>query len=123
MYVATIPNRNSPPAILLRESYREGAKVKNRTLANLSHWPAHKIEALRAALRGDTAPAALEQGFEIVRTLPHGHVAAVLGTLRRLGLDSLLATKRSRPRDLCEAMVAGAATRAPLEARSGPIAR
>jgi transposase len=62
---------------------------------------------LRAALRGDTAPAALEQGFDIVRTLPHGHVAAVLGTLRRLGLDSLLATKRSRPRDLCEAMIAG----------------
>jgi transposase len=107
MYVATIPNRNSPPAILLRESYREGAKVKNRTLANLSHWPAHKIEALRAVLRGDTAPAALEQGFDIVRTLPHGHVAAVLGTLRRLGLDSLLATKRSRSRDLCEAMIAG----------------
>jgi hypothetical protein len=107
MYVATVPNRNSPPAILLRESYREGAKVKNRTLANLSHWPAHKIEALRAALRGDTAPAALEQGFDIVRTLPHGHVAAVLGTLRRLGLDSLLASKRSRPRDLCEAMIAG----------------
>ena len=63
MYVATIPNRNSPPAILLRESYREGAKVKNRTLANLSHWPAHKIEALRAALRGDTAP--IEWGHQI----------------------------------------------------------
>jgi len=107
MYVATIPNRNSPPAILLRESYREGAKVKNRTLANLSHWPAHKVESLRAVLRGDTAPAALAQGFDIARTLPHGHVAAVLGTLRRLGLDSLLATKRSRPRDLCEAMIAG----------------
>ena len=107
MYVATIPNRNSPPAILLRESYREGAKVKNRTLANLSHWPTPKIEALRAVLRGETAPAALKQGFEIVRTVPHGHVAAVLGTLRRLGVDSLLASKRSRDRDLCEAMIAG----------------
>jgi transposase len=107
MYVASIPNRNSAPAILLRESYREGAKVKNRTLANLSHWPAHKVEALRAVLRGDTAPVALEQGFEIIRTVPHGHVAAVLGTLRRLGLDSLVAPKRSRPRDLCEAMIAG----------------
>ncbi len=107
MYVATVPNRNSPPAILLRESYREGAKVKNRTLANLSHWPADKIESLRAVLRGVTAPAALEQGFEIVRTLPHGHVAAALGSLRRLGLDSLLATKRSRPRDLSEAMIVG----------------
>jgi hypothetical protein len=107
MYVATIPNRNSPPAILLRESYREGAKVKNRTLANLSHWPAHKIEALRAVLRDDAAPVALGLGFEIVRTLPHGHVAAALGSLRRLGLDSLLASKRSRARDLCEAMIAG----------------
>jgi transposase len=107
MYVASIPNRNSAPAILLRESYREGAKVKNRTLANLSHWPAHKVEALRAVLRGDTAPGALEQGFEIIRSVPHGHVAAALGTLRRLGLDSLLAAKRCRPRDLCEAMIAG----------------
>jgi hypothetical protein len=107
MYVATIPNLNSPPAILLRESYREGTKVKNRTLANLSHWPAHKVEALRAVLRGDSAPGALEQGFEIVRTLPHGHVVAVLGTLRRLDLHSIIAPKRCRPRDLCEAMIVG----------------
>lgn len=107
MYVATIPNRNSPPAILLRESYRDGAKVKNRTLANLSHWPAHKIEALRAVLKGDTTPAALEQGFEIVRSLPHGHVAATLGSLRRLELDSILATKHCRARDLCVAMIVG----------------
>ena len=70
MYVATVPNRDSPPAVLLREGYREGAKVKNRTIANLSHWPAHKIEALRAALRGDTAPAALGQAFDIVRCAP-----------------------------------------------------
>jgi transposase len=107
MYVATIPNRNSPPAILLRESYREGAKVKNRTLANLSHWPPHKVEALRAVLRGASTPGALEQGFEIVRTLPHGHVAAVLGTLRRLDLHSIIAPKPCRPRDLCEAMIVG----------------
>jgi hypothetical protein len=93
MYVATVPNRNSPPAILLRESFRDSGQVKNRTLANLSHWPAARIEALRALLRGDTlgAPAApLEQAFEIERSSPHGHVAAVLGTLRRLELDRLL---------------------------------
>jgi hypothetical protein len=107
MYVATIPNRNSPPAVLLRESYREGTRVRNRTLANLSHWPAHKVEALRAVLRGDSAAGTLEQGLEIVRTLPHGHVAAVLGTLRRLGLHSIIASKPCRPRDLCEAMIVG----------------
>lgn len=93
MYVATVPNRNSPPAILLRESFRENGKVKNRTLANLSHWPAARIEALRAALRGDPlgAPAPpLEQAFEIERSHPHGHVAAVLGTLKRVELDRLL---------------------------------
>ena len=109
MYVAAIPNRNSPPAILLRESYREGARVRNRTLANLSHWPAAKIEALRALLRGKPVAAsalALEQSFEIERSLPHGHVAAVLGTLKRLGLDRLLEAKtRARPRDLVLAML------------------
>jgi transposase len=109
MYVATIPNRNSPPAILLRESYREGARVRNRTLANLSHWPAGKIEALRALLRGEPVAAgaqALEQSFEIERSLPHGHVAAVLGTLKRVGLDRLLEAKtESRPRDLVLAML------------------
>jgi transposase len=93
MYVATVPNRNSPPAILLRESFRENGKVKNRTLANLSHWPAARIEALRALLRGDPlgAPALpLEQAFEIERSHPHGQVAAVLGTLKRVELDRLL---------------------------------
>jgi transposase len=109
MYVAAIPNRNSPPAILLRESYREGARVRNRTLANLSDWPAAKIEALRALLRGKPVAAsrlALEQSFEIERSLPHGHVAAVLGTLKRLGLDRLLEAKtRARPRDLVLAML------------------
>jgi transposase len=93
MYIAIVPNRSSPPAILLRESFRDNGKVKNRTLANLSHWPAARIEALRALLRGEdfTASAApLEQAFDIERSLPHGHVAAVLGTLKRLELDRLL---------------------------------
>jgi transposase len=91
MYITAVPNRNSPPAILLRESFREHGKVKNRTLANLSHWPAARIEALRALLRGDNVSSVpLEQAFEIERSSPHGHVAAVLGTLERLELDRLL---------------------------------
>jgi hypothetical protein len=90
MYVATIPNRSSPPAILLRESYRQDGQVKTRTLANLTHWPPAQLEALRRVLRGDTLVAP-KDAFEIIRSLPHGHVTAVLGTLRRLGLESLIA--------------------------------
>ena len=75
MYVAVVPNRSSRPAVLLRESYRDGVKVKNRTLANLSDWSAEQIETLRAALRGDKLVPAGE-GLEIVRALPHGHVGA-----------------------------------------------
>ena len=76
MYVARIPNRGSPPAILLRESYREDGKVKNRTLANLSHWPEHKVDALARTLKGLPPPLDLCDAFEITRSLPHGHVAA-----------------------------------------------
>src|SRR2546421_9840265 len=79
MYVAVVPNRGSPPAILLRESYREAGTTKNRTLANLSRWPAERIEQLRAVLRGDKLLPAAE-AVEIVRALPHGHVLAALGT-------------------------------------------
>ena len=107
MYVATIPNRTSPPAILLRESYREDGKVKNRTLSNLSDWPPAKLEALRAVLRGATNVAVLEDAFEIVRSQPHGHVAAILGTLQQLKLHTLIAPKRSRERELCVAMIVG----------------
>ena len=107
MYVVDVPNRNSPPATLLRESYREDGKVKNRTLANLSAWPRHKIETLRAVLKGASLGPPLNEAFEIVRCLPHGHVAATLGTLRRLGVDTLIASKRSRPRDLGVAMIVG----------------
>src|ERR1700730_11796901 len=82
MYVAVVPNRGSPPAILLRESYREAGKTKNRPLANLSRWPAERIEQLRAVLRGDKLLPAAE-AVEIVRALPHGHVLAALGTARR----------------------------------------
>lgn len=91
MYIAVVPNRNSPPAILLRESFREDGKVKNRTLANISHWPPAQVEALRQVLKGHTSVGPpLTEAFEVVRSLPHGHVAAVLGMLRRLKLDQLL---------------------------------
>jgi hypothetical protein len=105
MYVARVPNRGSPPALLLRESYREGGKVKNRTLANLSHWPQEKIDALSQVLKGLPPKAALEGAFEISRSLPHGHVAAVLGTLRDIGLEELVDPAPSRYRDLITAMV------------------
>ncbi len=106
MYVATVPNRNSPPAILLRESYREGSKVKTRTLANLSHWPPAQIEALGAVLRGATSVAVLEDAFEVSRSLAHGHVAAVVGTLRKLGLARLISARSTREQQLCLAMIA-----------------
>jgi Transposase DDE domain len=105
MYVAVIPNRGSPPAILLREGYREAGKTKNRTLANLSHWPAERIEQLRAVLRGERLlPAA--DAIEIVRSLPHGHVLAALTTARRIDLAALLPQRApQRKRDLATALV------------------
>ena len=105
MYVAKVPNRGSPPAVLLRESYREAGKVKNRTLANLSAWPEARVDALSRVLKGQPPPAAdLDGAFEITRSLPHGHVAAVLGTARQLGLDELIDPAPSRHRDLVMAM-------------------
>lgn len=107
MYVATVPNRNSPPAILLRESYRENGKVKTRTLANITHLGSRQVQALRMALAGSlpAAGAALPDAFRIVRSLPHGHVAAVLGSLRKLQLDSILAPVSGRQRELVIAMI------------------
>ena len=83
------PQPRLATGILLRESYREAGKTKNRTLANLSGWPAERIEQLRALLRGDKLLPATE-AVEIVRALPHGHVLAALGTARRIALDALL---------------------------------
>ena len=105
MYVAKVPNRGSPPAVLLRESYREAGKVKNRTLANLSSWPEAKVDALAAGAEGPArACRAAEGTFEIARSLPHGHVAAVLGAARALGLEELIDPVPSRQRDLVTAM-------------------
>jgi transposase len=107
MYVATVPNRNSPPAILLRESYRRDGKVKTRTVANITHLASTQIEALRSALAGSLAAPATPwpDSFHISRSLPHGHVAAVLGCLRKLQLDSILDPAPSRQRDLVIAMI------------------
>ena len=99
MHIDRIPNRNSPPAYLLRESYREDGKVKKRTLANITHWPAGKIEALRRLLRDEYAPHEPRADLKLMRSLPHGHVAAALGMLGKLGLDDLLAQgQRQRAR-------------------------
>ena len=89
MYVTRVPNRGSRPAVLLRESYRDGGKVKSRTLANLSRWPEDKVEALSRALKG-LPPTRLDGMVEVSRSLPHGHVAAVLGTIGALGLEELI---------------------------------
>lgn len=104
MYIAEVPNRNSPPAFLLRESYREGGKVKSRTLANLSKLPPEAIEALRRVLKGETLVPAHEV-FSIVASYHHGHVEAVLLAMKKLGFARLLASRPSRERDLVQAMV------------------
>jgi hypothetical protein len=106
MYIETVPNRNSRPAILLREGWREGRRTRKRTLANLTDWPAVQVEALRAVLKGDYQLLAPAAGFSIERTRPHGHVAAVLGTLRQLRLESLLAAQHCAERDAVVAMIA-----------------
>ena len=103
MYVTRVPNRGSPPAILLRESYRDGDKVKTRTLANLSRWPEAKIEALRRVLKG--AAVAVPERLTIERSLPHGHVAAVLGMARKLGLERLVPRRPERLAKLALALI------------------
>jgi transposase len=93
MYIEAVPNRGSPPAILLRQSLRENGRVRKRTLANLSDWPTPLVEGFRTLLKGGVAVA--QEGIRIRRALPHGHAAAVLGTIRAIGLDRLL----GRPTD------------------------
>jgi hypothetical protein len=105
MYIESVPNRNSPPAILLRESYRENGKVRKRTLCNLSDWPTAHIEGLRGVLKGGTVIPPDRDAFTISRSLPHGHVAAALGTARNIGLDRILGPEGNRCRDLALAMI------------------
>src|SRR2546426_8476200 len=105
MYVESVPNRNSPPATLLRESFRDGGQVRKRTLANISDWPPAQVESLRRVLKGETFPTE-GVSLNISRSLTHGHVAAVVGTIRKLGLPQLLDATRSPDRDLSLAMIA-----------------
>ena len=104
MYVERVPNRSSPPAILLRESVREGSKIIKRTLANISDWSEARVDSLRRVLKGEilVSPGA---SLLVTRSLPHGHVAATLGTLRSVGIESLLSPVPSRQRDLVCAMI------------------
>ena len=104
MYIETVPNRNSPPAILLRQGWREGKKVRKKTLANLTKWPTEKILALRQLLKGDRM-VSVKDAFAIESSPPHGHVAALLAMARKIGLESLIATKPCKQRDLVMAMI------------------
>jgi transposase len=104
MYIDVVPNRNSPPAVLLRQVIREGSKIRKITLANLSDWPDEQVAGLKLVLKG-TAVVPLEEAFSILRSLPHGHVAAALGVLRKIGLERILDRAPGRERDLVLAMV------------------
>jgi transposase len=104
MYIETVPNRNSPPAILLREGWRQDNKTRKRTLANLSHWPQQKIDTFRRLLR-DEPLVSPQDLLSTQKTLPHGHVEAVLMALRKLDLDSMISAKRCPERDLVLAMI------------------
>jgi transposase len=104
MYIDIVPNRSSPPAVLLRQAIREGKKIRKITVANLSDWPEEQVASLRLLLKGESL-VPLNQAFTIARSLPHGHVAAALGTLRRLGLERVVNRESCRERDLVVAMV------------------
>jgi len=105
MYIDIVPNRSSPPAVLLREAWREGKRTRKRTVANLSSLPMAQVELIRRVLKGEELVPA-EDAFEILRARPHGHVAAVVGTMRRLGIPELLSTRHHRNRQLVLAMMA-----------------
>ncbi len=105
MYIESVPNRKSPPCVLLREDHREGRKVVKRTLANLTKWPSHVVDGLRVLIKGGTV-GDRDRGFSITRSLPYGQVVAVLSVIKRLGLPQLIASRRSRNRDLILAMIA-----------------
>jgi transposase len=104
MYIEIVPNRNSRPAVLLREGWREGKKICKRTLANLTDWPAQKVDALRRVLKEELLVSP-DEAFSIERSLPHGHVELILEAIKRLGLDKAISAKRTRERDLVMAMI------------------
>jgi transposase len=105
MYIEAVPNRNSPPAILLRETYRQNGKFCKRTLCNLSHWPTAHVEGLRGVLKGGTVIPAGQDALTVIRSLPHGHVAATVGLARKIGLEGILGPDGNRCRDLVLAML------------------
>ena len=107
MYIERVPNRNSPPAVLLRESYREGKKVKKRTLANLSKLPDEVVDNLKQILKGAKAvnPQQLPELLQVVRSLPHGHVAVILNSIKQLQIDKIIDPEQSRQRNLILAMI------------------
>lgn len=106
MFIDVIPNRKSPPAVLLRETWREGGKIKKKTIANISDWPKEKVEQFRRVLKGETIGAlSSTKAFTIERSLPHGHVTAVLGTLRKLGIERLLSRSATRERRIATALI------------------
>ncbi|MDJ0577693.1 MAG: IS1634 family transposase [Xenococcaceae cyanobacterium MO_234.B1] len=107
MYIERVPNRNSPPAVLLRESYREGNQVKKRTLANLSKLPEDVIDNMKLVLKGAkvSITEAIPDNFEVIRSLPHGHVMVILETIKKLGLDKIIGERPSRIRNLVVAMI------------------
>jgi transposase len=107
MYIEAVPNRNSPPAILLRETYRQNGRFCKRTLCNLSHWPTATVEGLRGVLKGGTVIPAGHDAFTVIRSLPHGHVAAAVGIARKIGLEGILGPDGNRCRDLVLAMLIG----------------
>ena len=104
MFIDVVPNRASPPAVLLREAWREGTRIRKRTLANLSALSTQQIDAMRRILRGESL-VSVDETLEIERSWPHGHVAAVLGTVRRIGLERVLASQRSPARDRVVGMI------------------
>lgn len=111
MYIECVPNRNSPPAILLRESWRENGKTKKRTVGNLSSLPTETVDAVRSALKGDVVPAAMaitepQKNLEITNVRHHGHAAAIVAMIKRSGLLQAIDRKPSRQRDIVVAMIA-----------------
>ena len=106
MYIESVPNRNSNPAILLRESYREGNKVLKRTLANLTKWPKPLVDNLKILIKNKEAVVADKSNFIVEQSLPHGHVEAVLGTIRKLKLDKIISSTPCKELDLVLTMIA-----------------
>ena len=103
--IESVPNQAGKPAILLREAWREGRRIRKRTVANLSKLPPEIVEGFRAVLKGAVAVGDIGELMQVERSLLHGHVAAVLGTARDLGLERMLHRTRSRERDLALAAV------------------